>query len=52
MGRPSIRTVLEKANTGFQETDGVVMCRLCVLDMHHSDQSRSIMKAHEVFIEI
>lgn len=52
VGGTSIRTVLEKVNTESQETDGIAMCRLRVLDMHHSDLSRRVMKAHEVFIDL
>lgn len=51
MGGTFIMTVWE-VTTGSWGTDGIVMFILPVLDMHHSDLSHSIIKAHEVFIKI
>lgn len=51
MGGTSIMTVWE-VNTSSGGTDGIVMFILPVLDMHHSDLSHTIIKAHEVFIQI
>lgn len=51
MGGTFIMTVWE-VTTGSRGTDGIVMFILPVLDVHHSDLSHSIIKAHEVFIKI
>lgn len=44
-------SILE-VNARYLETDGILICRIFVSDVHHTDPSRSFMKPHEVSTEI